>query len=575
MIRPGSHFASLCLATLFLTMMTVHAFLARPATSSFILQKQRCCLSNFAQLQDDKKIASLNVEDDFIPIFEARNESSIMIEISQPLKEMPSQERPSPATTTRRDFFARSFVAAIAIFGSRRVEYVPPNTGTGTSKNMDSTTRVQNQLQKQQVEPLDIPKIIEENNINVTVSLKNENAKVYVNRTSFEKVQETNYPPWVPKLLRRNPQVIGKVDDRELLFASIFAASLTELFRATILYPLLTVKTRLQATSASEPMAMRLESEEIRDFFKSFLNSIAVQIKAGKLYTGYIPYLITAVPATGAYFGVRDVIKREMIQSFSVEGDLTIALSAALVADVVSLAVKTPALIFSVRQQAATKAREDTVKVNEVNDIMDVSEENEKEITSLVLLEVQSANPTMKIEVNMTDCQSNERQVTEDSTLTNGIPWDDIRTDFIRQFPTIIFTDLPYLLLRIILLRSVLTGTESVPEYEILNIAVACFAAFITTPFDVARTRILVDSDRDPSNGLDGGTDEGILEAMNNILHEGGESSNNDAPRIEKLFSGWFLRVAYFGIAASLLDPIRVLGYIGIRDLLLLQDFMK
>lgn len=593
-----------------MTMTVIHAFPSSLPTIPFPshLQNSRGYQPTFVQPKDDDGTTSSNAfQVETIQIFDGRNESSIPTEVEISVKGLTSSssqppqkiEEPSIGTNTdtdkdinRRQFFAKSFIAATLIGASWSMASMTPASYADANTNMNikplpSTSPPRQSVnatkgvppKQKQLEPLDIPKIIEENNINVTVSLKSENSKVYVNRTSFEKVQERNYPPWVPAFLRRNPQIIGRVDDTELLLASIFAASFMEVFRTTILYPVLTVKTRVQATPAGveESMATRLESQGVGNVLKSYLKPIEAQIKAGKLYTGYIPFLITTVPASGAYFGIRDVVKREMVQGGAgAAGDLSIALFAALIADVVSLVVKTPALIFSVRQQAATKANEETEqKMKETsstnNSALDL-------LTDDQVVDIQESIFFFAVEIkeiDVADASLNERNAVVDNVHNNKISWDELRKDFQRQFPTILLTDLPYLFLRIILLRGVLVGNESVPEYEVLNIIVACIAAFLTTPFDVARTRILVDSDRDPTNGLDGGTGEGILEAMDSILREGGESTDDDVPRVENLFSGWLERVVYFGVAVAFLDPIRILGYLGIRDLLLLLDILK
>ena len=58
----------------------------------------------------------------------------------------------------------------------------------------------------------------------------------------------------------------------------------------------------------------------------------------------------------------------------------------------------------------------------------------------------------------------------------------------------------------------------------------ACLCAFLTTPFDVARTRIL-------------------------------------------LPAGWFERTVFLGVGRAWFDPLKVIGYLGIRDALLLKLF--
>jgi hypothetical protein len=72
----------------------------------------------------------------------------------------------------------------------------------------------------------------------------------------------------------------------------------------------------------------------------------------------------------------------------------------------------------------------------------------------------------------------------------------------------------------------------------------ATIAALLTTPFDVARTRILVDSDGNFSNGMDGGSSEGVVQTMRKITKEGDGG-------IANLFAGWFERVLYLGLGRA------------------------
>ena len=137
--------------------------------------------------------------------------------------------------------------------------------------------------------------------------------------------------------------------------------------------------------------------------------------------------------------------------------------------------------------------------------------------------------------------------------------------DCLRQLPVIIATDLPYLLVKITLLRSLAHGSENMIQYDVLNIISATVASGLTTPFDVIRTRILVDSDNDPTNGLDGGSGESIVQAMRTIVYESG------APKFQNLYAGWFERIFYYGVGIAWLEPIRVICYYGIRDTILLD----
>eukprot|EP00428_Durinskia_dybowskii_P068740 CAMPEP_0170412386 /NCGR_PEP_ID=MMETSP0117_2-20130122/30941_1 /TAXON_ID=400756 /ORGANISM="Durinskia baltica, Strain CSIRO CS-38" /LENGTH=160 /DNA_ID=CAMNT_0010670073 /DNA_START=37 /DNA_END=519 /DNA_ORIENTATION=- len=127
-------------------------------------------------------------------------------------------------------------------------------------------------------------------------------------------------------------------------------------------------------------------------------------------------------------------------------------------------------------------------------------------------------------------------------------------------------TDLPYLLSKIFLGRQFIHGSLSIDRYAEYAIVSAVVAAILTTPFDVARTRILVDSDGDFTNGKDGGSGEGVLKTMISITKEGQGG-------IANLFAGWFERVLYLGIGRAWLEPIQIIAYVGMRDTILLGWF--
>ena len=136
----------------------------------------------------------------------------------------------------------------------------------------------------------------------------------------------------------------------------------------------------------------------------------------------------------------------------------------------------------------------------------------------------------------------------------------------LERLSAIILTDLPYLLSRIVVNSWLLQGkTVNVGTYEVAALMSALLCAFLTTPFDVARTRILVDSDNDVSNGIDGGHGKGIVETFQLVMQEGDGGARN-------LFAGWLERCLYLGIS-SLWLPFSLLGYMAIRDTILLEVF--
>lgn len=423
------------------------------------------------------------------------------------------------SSSSRRAFFASVSAAAILGLSAAKVVAEPPPI---------PEQRYIPFFERKPVELVDVQKVLKENKIQIYVY--ENNTKTTLNSTSFEKIQEIILPDWLPSFLRRkmNPIITSKISDRELLSASIIAGCSTEVLRTGILYPITTIKTRIQVS----PNMRRTGS--FRTMLRELAVSLIIQSKAGDLYSGIIPSILISAPASGLYYGVKEVMRRQLM-TFTTFDDLSNVLISVVVADVASLAFRTPAVIYSVRKQA-----EKAIDIATVDEF-------DKEGNLINILDVDG------------DLEFPEKQ--ENNTGMNF--W----ADCVEQLPVIIITDLPYLVLKTVILRSIVSGGESVFQYDVLNTLAALVASFITTPFDVVRTRILVDSDLDPQNGLDGGSKEGILEAMKTILYE------NGSPRVENLYRGWLERIFYYSIGIAWLEPVRLLCYYGIRDVLLLEVF--
>jgi hypothetical protein len=226
------------------------------------------------------------------------------------------------------------------------------------------------------------------------------------------------------------------------------------------------------------------------------------------------------------YYGVRDVTKRML--TMTPMGDTWIAVSGAFVGDVISLCFRTPADALALRLQAQNK--------------------------------------------------------------TVG----DWLGDSVARLPMVIATDLPYLLSKVVLNRWFIHGSLSVDQYAELAVFTAIIAAFLTTPFDVARTRILLDKQLALEDVVEKENETMIWDAHVDQEFDVGESTTPSIATtrpgysvlqtmiqitkegeggLANLFAGWLERVLYLGVGRAWLEPVQLIGYIGIRDAVLLEWF--
>ena len=91
------------------------------------------------------------------------------------------------------------------------------------------------------------------------------------------------------------------------------------------------------------------------------------------------------------------------------------------------------------------------------------------------------------------------------------------------------------------------------------TVAVAVVAALLTTPLDVARTRVLL---RTAPGAADAGP-PALAATLAEVAAEG------------SLFSGAALRVAYTGVVVAAFIPLRTLFYVGLRDWIILDEVFQ
>ena len=388
-------------------------------------------------------------------------------------------------------------------------------------------------------QPIEVKKITQENKIEVELVLQDRSGTIKIDRETFRKVKTAQpkflqyLPSSMQPLISRQFQslkVLKEIPDDQLFEASVLAGSLTEMIRSTLTYPLATVKARVQARR-SVSVGKRRQRTLLRKLKVTWL-MFFYETKRGNLFAGILPTLLIIVPASGVYSGVKEVSRRAIsmgIQTqffsyvFPQNGELamyvkvlSVNLLSALIADVGSLAVRTPADVLALRRQVFGRSN-----------------------------------------------------VRSDYT--------DWAKDSFLLLPSMILTDLPYLMSRIFLNAAITTSGENLGRYEVETILIACLCAFLTTPFDVARTRILLPalpSEEATERRLMGSSKYrkerrqklSVYSTMKHIASEGNGG-------VQNLFAGWLERTLYLGLGRAWLDPLRVIGYLGLRDAILLKLF--
>lgn len=386
--------------------------------------------------------------------------------------------------------------------------------------------------------PVNVTKVVAETNINIAMECKR--YCVSVDGQTFQKKSTLKLPGWIPSYFVPEPKVIRDYTTSELLTAAILAGSAVEMGRTVVLYPLQTLKTRIQTDSNYS--GRRMQS---RRRLKIMRLKAQRHLREGNLYAGLLPSILVSVPATGVYYGARDVTRRMVAMAHLDIPTIPLALLAAFIGDVASLMFRTPADTLALRLQAATATDSHLPH-------MPRDKENHAYNVTEVMLNDFGANSSSFHPAFTENRDENVAQALAlaqvDAKVGNWL------LESIERLPAAIVTDLPYLLTRIALNSILISGPIDVGRYELVTFTSACICAFLTTPFDVARTRILVENNTG-----------GVISTLRTAMREGDGGIRN-------LFAGWLERTLYLGIS-SLWLPFALVFYIAIRDSILLEVF--
>lgn len=177
------------------------------------------------------------------------------------------QEERTKSVKSRRDLILQSSAAAVIVMGSVfATTFIQPGKAVATSTinsapPSNSTQKsIISTASEEMIEPIDFTKVMAENKINITIANPQSNSQTYINPSSYEKIKKTSYAPswlqipsFIPNTLKQSmQQVLQKeetieiISDNKVFVASIIAGSFTETIRSLVLYPITTIKTRIQ-----------------------------------------------------------------------------------------------------------------------------------------------------------------------------------------------------------------------------------------------------------------------------------------------------------------------------------------
>jgi hypothetical protein len=490
-----------------------------------------------------------------LPFFITASDSHDHAEGNVEIQSTPSRIMTATQSVSRRDWLRISTVLVGGVIVG----------GTTVKQSLiDAKQQLELQLERQQLQveqkqpkklaPVNFTQAAAKTSVNVTLDYRD--SFVYLDHATFSKKRTVKLPTWLPSFLVPQPVVVRDMTNTELLLAATVAGSAVEIARTSLLYPLLTLKTRIQAdthyyferrnaTQTNRGLKRRVQILQL---------NVRKHVREGQLYAGIVPSLLVSVPAMGVYYGVRDVVKRFVTLSPDMMmSDIGIAVSVALVADVASLMIRTPADALSLRLQVATGESSSSHEHHNHH------RHNTTNATTIIAGN-QTATDDDNDDADADDADTNiDIERAQEAIIAGN--W---FVESIERLPAIILTDLPFLLSKIALGRIFLYEGIDIGRYEVTAISTAILCAFLTTPFDVARTRLLVDSDNDPSNGIDGGSGGGLLRTFQTISKEGNGGLRN-------LFAGWLERTIYLGVGRAWIEPLQLIGYIWIRDYILLE----
>ena len=260
-----------------------------------------------------------------------------------------------------------------------------------SSQNKKSRPLPRRMIEGGELKVIDANKIAEEGRIDVELVYRRRPLDVVapsikIDRETYQKVRVYQPPdfltylpssvqPLVSGQFRSYSKVLKTIPNEQLFVASVLAGSVTEIARAMLLYPLSTIKSRVQARKRKSSRRInnrRGRKRKLRNTLRVTWLTFLHETKRGDLYAGLLPTLLVSAPSSGVYSGAKELSKRALsiviVHSSQISslynlpplpgpslspyvGTLVVNLLSAFVADIAALAIRTPADVLSLRLQ--------------------------------------------------------------------------------------------------------------------------------------------------------------------------------------------------------------------------------
>ena len=227
-----------------------------------------------------------------------------------------AKARPANATATRpANATATARTNATA---ARAANATKPKTAAKTEKK---------KKKKPQLAKANVTEALSKNNM-VVKRQESLLTEFVVDPVTGDELRELRLPPWWPRALRPPREFYRKVPNAELALSACVAGGLTEVARAAVLHPVLTLKNRVQAGKSTDPRQLK------------------------NLYAGVGPALAASVPYAVTYYGAREITRR-LTGVPLVPTDLTQFIATVGVAETAAIAVRAPADVLATRAQVS------------------------------------------------------------------------------------------------------------------------------------------------------------------------------------------------------------------------------